>query len=59
MDPKIDTFGQVDIRVLQILGEQKIVFCLKVNPGRLKRVFLVNRVENQKLNQKTAELLFR
>ena len=26
MDPKIDTFGQVDIRVLAILGVKKIVF---------------------------------
>ena len=26
MDPKIDTFGQVDIRDLAILGVEKVVF---------------------------------
>ena len=26
IDPKIDTFGQVDIRVLAILGVEKVVF---------------------------------
>ena len=26
MDPKIDTFGQIDIRVLAILGVEKVDF---------------------------------